>query len=104
MKQFCITTVIGKRLIALGIRQPPQIQEVLKKGTPVIIAGTTNGYVAEEILRGLGQVDEFDRKGFRRGVTVAPGKKLPGCELSGDVVVVDGEWQKGKTIFDVSDK
>ena len=42
--------------------------------TLVIIAGTTNGYVAEEILASLGQGEGFTRKGFRRGTTVAPGR------------------------------
>ena len=56
MKQYCITTAMGKRLIGKGIAQLPQIQAILETGTLVIIAGTTNGYVAEEILAELGQV------------------------------------------------
>jgi hypothetical protein len=100
MKQFCITPVMGKRLIGKGMSQHPGVQGVLEKGTLVIIAGTTNGYVAEEILTALGQAEGFTRVGFRRGVTVAPGSKLAEAEFPGDVVIVDGKWQKGKTIFD----
>lgn len=103
MKQYCITTSMGKRLIGKGIAQIPQIQAVLEKGTLVIIAGTTNGYVAEEVLAMLGQAEGFTRMGFRRGATVAPGKTLPKADLQGDVVIVDGTWQKGKTIFDIVD-
>jgi hypothetical protein len=82
--------------------QHPDIQAVLEKGTLVIMAGTTNGYVAEEILTELGQAEGFSRVGFRRGVTVAQGAKLPKAELTGDVVIVDGQAQPGKTIFDVA--
>ena len=103
MKQFCVTTAMGKRLIGKGIARLPQIQSVLQAGALVIIAGTTNGYVAEEILTALGQAEGFTRVGFRRGATVAPGSKLPQVDLPGDVIIVDGTWQEGKTIFDVVD-
>ena len=108
MKQFNLTTVMGKRLIAKGIAQHPNVQRVLEKGTLLIVAGTTNGYVAEEILTALGQAEgfshaSFSRVGFRRGVTVAQGAKLPKAELAGDVVIVDGQWQPGKTVFDVAE-
>ena len=102
MKQFNITPAMGKRLIGKGMAQHPNIQAVLEKGTLVIIAGTTNGYVAEEILTLLGQAEGFSRVGFRRGVTVAQGAKLPKAAPTADVVIVDGQWQKGTTIFDVA--
>jgi hypothetical protein len=103
MKQFNLTTVMGKRLIGKGMAQHPDVQRVLEKGTLLIIAGTTNGYVAEEILTALGQAEGFSRVGFRRGVTVAQGAKLPKAELAGDVVIVDGQWQPGKNVFDVAE-
>jgi len=103
MKQFNLTPVMGKRLIGKGMAQHPDIQRVLQKGTLLIVAGTTNGYVAEEILTALGQAEGFSRVGFRRGVTVAQGAKLPKAELAGDVVIVDGQWQPGKTVFDVAE-
>jgi hypothetical protein len=102
MKQFCVTTVMGKRLIGKAMALHPDIKGVLEKGTLVIIAGTTNGYVAEEILESLGQAEGFSREGFRRGMTVAPGAKIIKAELLGDVVIRDGEWQRGKTIYDVA--
>jgi len=94
---------MGKRLIGKGMAQHPDIKHVLEKGALVIVAGTTNGYVAEEILTALGQVEGFSRVGFRRGVTVAQGAKLAKVGLAGDVIIVDGQWQPGKTIFDVAD-
>lgn len=103
MKQFCVTTSMGKRLIGRAMVVHPAIKSVLEEGTLVIIAGTTNGYVGEEILMSLGQAEGFSRKGFRRGVTVAPEAKAPAIDFPGDVVISGGEWQKGKTIFDVAD-
>jgi hypothetical protein len=103
MKQFCITTAMGKRLIGKGVARLPHIHAVLEKGTLVIIAGTTNGYVAEEVLADLGQAEGFTRMGFRRGVTVAPGSRVANAEFPGDVVITQGKWQKGKTIYDIAD-
>jgi len=95
---------MGKRLIGKGMVRHPAVKDVLGKGTIVIVAGTTNGYVAEEILAAIGQGDGFSRSGFRRGATIAPGSKPIRSEFAGDVVIHDGEWQKGKTIFDVADE
>ena len=50
MRQFCVTVSMGKRLIGKALAVHPDIQAVLKKGNLVVLAGTTNGYVAEEIL------------------------------------------------------
>ena len=102
MKQFVVTTAMGKRLIAKGMAAHPDIQQVLEKGMLVIIAGSTNGYVAEEILKSIGQADGFSRVGFRRGLTTAPGAKLAKADLQGDVVIVDGQWHKGELITDVA--
>jgi hypothetical protein len=76
---------------------------VLQEGTLAIIAGTTNGYVAEEILGALGEEQGFSRMGFRRGITVAPGAKAAQVEFPGDVIIVDGAWKKGLTILDMAD-
>jgi hypothetical protein len=103
MNLFCITTSMGKRLIGKGMVHQADIKAVLEGGTLVIIAGTTNGYVAEEVLKSLGQAEGFSRTGFRRGMTIAPGAGTVKADFSGDVVIRGGEWQKGKTIFDVAD-
>ncbi len=106
MRHFIITPAMGKRLIGKAMAVHPAIQEVLRKGTLAIIAGTTNGYVAEEILAATGQSEGFSRAGFRRGVVVPPGAGAGAAEakFAGDVIVVDGVWRKGKTIFDVADE
>ena len=103
MKQFCVTTSMGKRLIGMAMVHHPDIKEALEKGTLVVIAGSTNGYVAEEILKSLGLAEGFSRKGFRRGITVAPRAKAGRADFPGDVIISDGRWQKGKTINDVAD-
>ena len=101
IKQFVVTCSMGKRLIAKGIAAMPAVQAVLKKGMLVITAGTTNGYVAEEILQATGQLDGFSRKGFRRGAITPPGTELPAVPFPGDVVLLDGRWLKGKEIYAV---
>lgn len=109
MKQFTLTISAGKRLIAKALASNPIILSVLKKGTLVIIAGTTNGYVAEEILKSI-NVKDFSRQHFFRGVILPPGKTVTAAgrvadesKFPGDVVITDGVWQKGKTINDVAD-
>ena len=103
LEQFVVTSSMGKRLIGRGMAAHPAVREALADRTLVIVAGTTNGYVAEEILAATGQAEGFTRRGFRRGVTTPPGTSAPAAEFGGDVVLVGGAWQKGKEIFDVAD-
>jgi len=105
MKQYVVTSSMGKRLIGKAIAAHPVVRKVLKKGTLVIVAGTTNGYVAEEVLAAAGEAEGFSRKGFRRGLVTPPGFDATAiaADFPGDVVLVDGRWQKGKEIFDVVD-
>ncbi|MCX6674028.1 MAG: hypothetical protein NTY37_09650 [Methanothrix sp.] len=110
MLQFVLTPAAGKRLIGKALAAHPAVQAASRSATLVIIAGTTNGYVAEEILLGLGQADGFSKKRFFRGIVLSPGRtteegRLPNeSSFPGDVVIVNGIWQKGKTIFDVVDE
>lgn len=110
MKPFIITTAAGKRLIGKALAVHPDIRSVLETGTIVIIAGTTNGYIAEEILAAVGSKEPFSRHRFFRGITLPPSRpttkegRLPDQDhFPGDVVLVKGAWQRGKTIFDVVD-
>ena len=110
MKQLLFTPSAGKRLIAKALAVHPEIQKVLKKGTLVIIAGTTNGYVAEEILAALGAKGNFTRSRFFRGITLPPWYKTTSSGrlddetgFPGDVVIKDGVWLPGKVISDVVD-
>lgn len=112
MKQYIITPAAGKRLIGKALALHPKIQSAAAHGTLVIAAGTTNGYVAEEILGRMGALDEagFDRSRFFRGITLPPSQVttdvglLPETrDFPGDVIITGGVWQRGKTIFDVVD-
>lgn len=110
MKQFVLTPAAGKRLIGKAIVKHNAVVDALKKGTVVIIAGTTNGYVAEEILKYLGQEKNFQRAHFYRGIILPPhrpttstGRSYDQSKFPGDVIIRKGKFQKGKTIFDVVD-
>jgi hypothetical protein len=110
LKQFLITPSMGKRLIAKTIATHPAIRKVLKNGTLVIVAGTTNGYVAEEILKTYKIAGDFSRKHFFRGITLPPTKTVTAegrltdeSKFPGDIVIAKGVWQKGKSIADVVD-
>ncbi len=109
MKQFIVTSSAGKRLIGKALAHNPTVQDAAKNGTLVIIAGTTNGYVAEELLKTL-NIEGFSRKHFFRGLTLPPAMRLSAegrlvdeNQFPGDVIITKGEWQKGKTINDVAD-
>jgi hypothetical protein len=110
MKSYILTPAAGKRLIGKAVAAHPAVQAALKSGTVVIVAGTTNGYVAEEVLALIGQADGFVRRRFFRGITLPPhrptsdtGRLADGGEFPGDVIIAQGVWVKGKTIFDVVD-
>jgi hypothetical protein len=110
MKQFIVTSSAGKRLIAIALSSNLTVLNAAKNGTLVIIAGTTNGYVAEEVLKTL-EIEGFSRKHFFRGVTLPPNKAVTSegrladeTKFSGDAVITKGVWHKGKTINDVVDQ
>jgi len=110
MKQFVLSPAAGKRLIGKALASHPAIQEALDSGTVAIIAGTTNGYVAEEILAKIGQAEGFSRQRFFRGITLPPwmpttevGMIPDQSDFPGDVIISKGVWQKGKTILNVVD-
>jgi hypothetical protein len=70
----------------------------------VIIAGSTNGYVAEEVLRSIGQEEGFTREGFNRGLTVGPRSDVKTTYTDIDVIIRHGEWRGGETIYDMVDE
>lgn len=72
LKQFLLTPAAGKRLIAKAVAALPAIQEAVRERTVVIIAGTTNAYVAEELLGLIGQAEGFSHERFFRGITLPP--------------------------------
>lgn len=110
MFQFVLSPSAGKRLIAKATLNHPSIQAAIGSGTIAIIAGTTNGYIAEEILNQLNQSEGFRRNHFFRGITTPPhietaesGRLPDESQFPGDVVIENGIWQRGKTIFETVD-
>jgi len=110
MLQFMLTPAAGKRLIGKGLAAHPAIKAALKSGTIVIVAGTTNGYVAEEILASIGQMGNFSRKRFFRGISLPPNYKVTDqgrladeSGFKGDVVIKDGVLLQNKTIEDMAE-
>jgi hypothetical protein len=108
MKQFMLTTAMGKRLLGKAMAVHPAVTSALHKGTVVIVAGTTNGYIAEEVLNAIHTKGNFSRRRFFRGINLPPNYKiteagrLAGNEFPGDVVIKEGVWQEGKTIDDAA--
>ena len=110
MKQFVLTPAAGKRLIGKALVRHAAVTEAIKKGTIVIVAGTTNGYAAQEILSMLGQEKDFKRNHFYRGIILPPGRPVTSTgrisdegKFPGDVIIKNGVFLRGKTIFDVAD-
>ncbi len=61
-------------------------------------------------MSSIGQVEDFSRKRFFRGVVLPPGCPVTSegrardeSGFSGDVIIKKGIWQKGLTIFDIVD-
>jgi hypothetical protein len=106
MRQFVVTPAAGKRLIARALAREKRVLSALESGTVVIVAGSTNGYVAEELLGRSEPEAVFSRHNFVRGLSVPPGSKAAGPrdDFPGDVILRKGRWLKGKTIFDVIDE
>jgi len=105
MNLFFVTVQQGKRLIAKGVARHHAVQRALKKGTLVVVAGTTNAFVAKGILESLGEeTRDFPFHRFFRGVTVPSKVSLGAEKFPGDVVIKKGKWVKGKTIFDVAEE
>ena len=63
-KNYFFTVSASKRLIGKSIVNLDQIKEALKNHTIVIIAGTTNYYVAQELLNLIDPDFSLDKYSF----------------------------------------
>ena len=83
-----LTVAEGKRLIAKGIANHPKIKELLQKGTIVITNGTTNTYIAEELVN-----LEVPRGSFVTGhiTPSGTGSISEGLARTSYVTIVDGK-------------
>ncbi len=80
--QITLTPPESKRIIAMGVKKLPVIQQALKKGIILVTLGTTNAYVAEELT---GKKIDHARyaAGYIDGTTtvVPQDKRLPSIAL-----------------------
>jgi len=90
----------GKRLIAKGVVASPTFREALEKARILIIKGTTNAYVVEELVG-----RSIDKLSFSRGLTLPHGvrRRPPAGEALGDVLVDHGEVDLHADIAEVVD-
>ena len=99
--QLLFTVSMGKRLIARGLMADPATRAAMTAGKLLIVAGTTNGYAAQEALRAVGSDLAFDPRSYRRGATLAPGAKAAG-QTAFDLLIDHGVARADRTVFDVA--
>ncbi len=88
--QAILTVSESKRLIAKAVKEMPIVKNALTNGMVIIVKGTTNAYVAEEITG-----KEIEKAAFVRG-RIQPakgGKRLPEVTALPDIVL-----EKGKVV------
>ena len=100
--QILLTVSMGKRLIARGLMADPAVREVMSSGRLLIVAGTTNAYVAEEALRVTEGTNDLDFSSFRRGVTIPPGAKTTAGQTQFDLLIDHGRARMDRTVFDIA--
>lgn len=83
-----LTVAQSKRLIARAVVQMPEVQLVLRHGMLAIGRGTTDAYVAEEILG-----HPIPKEEYVAGRTLPPGVSIgqPGAAPYPDIVLKNGE-------------
>jgi hypothetical protein len=89
-----LTPSESKRLIAKGVTNLEEVQRALTHGTIIITLGTTNAYVAEEILNALPGCSEreIDKQRYAAGVITSDGTcVVPKADRVKDVLIKDGK-------------
>lgn len=99
---FLLTVSMGKRLIAMGLMKNPEVREAMMNRRLLIVAGTTNAYVAEEALKVIGDNTPFDKRTFHRGITVAPGAKVTPGQAEFDLLIDHGKAYFDRTVFEIA--
>jgi len=84
------TVAESKRLIAKAVAQMPIVKNALRKGMVIVCRGTTNTYVAEELLG-----REIPHGAFVLGRVLPKkgGKSMPKAEIVREVVLINGQYQ-----------
>lgn len=94
-----LTPSESKRLIAKAVASMEEVEKALRRGTVVIIKGTTNSYVAEEILG-----KKIARERYARGVVV-PGSltMIPPKEQIPDIIIEKGVVRENLALTEALD-
>ncbi|MBZ4686584.1 MAG: hypothetical protein PWQ96_646 [Clostridia bacterium] len=84
---FTLTSSESKRLLAKAVCQLPEVKKALEKGKVVVSGGTTNGFVAEELLG-----EGIDKAAYTAGI-ITKGRQCltPAEERINPVVLEDGK-------------
>jgi len=94
LAEVVLTPSESKRLIGKAVASMEVVKETLKSGLIIIIKGTTNSYVAEEILK-----KPIEKERYGRGVVVPVGLSyLPDEESVPDVIIENGKIRKDLTL------
>jgi len=94
LAEVVLTPSESKRLIGKAVASMEVVKEALKSGLIIIIKGTTNSYVAEEILK-----KPIEKERYGRGVVVPVGLSyLPDEESVPDVIIENGKIRKDLTL------
>ena len=96
-----LTVSESKRVIAKAVAQMPIVKEALKNGMVIITKGTTNTYVAEEIL---GRKIPRGALVSGRVYPVKGGKRLKGVKAMKEIVLVKGELMDSLSLADAVKK
>lgn len=89
--QFQLTPAAGKLLIAQGLVKKEEIVEAMSSGRILVISGTTNVFVANELLKAVGEEPSVTFPAFHRGVVLGPGHAPQQAEQIGDLLIENGK-------------
>lgn len=90
VERVVLTVAEGKRLIAKGLARYAPVVEKLQHGTVIICRGSSNTYVAEELLQ-----TNLTHGAFLTGRIQPPNTKPFNVEEPvGEIVLKSGEWQR----------
>ncbi len=89
------TVAEGKRLIARAVAAMPLVETALRDGMVIVCRGSTNTYVAEELL---GRTVSHGAFVLGRVAPEKDGRPLPEAVPLGEVIFVKGEYQPDLTL------
>jgi hypothetical protein len=94
-----LTPSESKRVIAKGVKNLEEVQRALKQGTIIIGLGTTNAYVADEILSELSGANKIDKQRYAAGVITDKGTcVVTKEEREKEVIIKNGVVRREESI------